>query len=215
MTHVTKEERMKEVFDEQLKSKYMKKYQIEKIFDTPDLKFQVIQYEAGEFMSSKRSPLKYLKFIVKGTWDIYSMDKEGKTHLLKHADALTIMGDVEFFSGIETGNLQKACEEVISIELSMDKYKHMLLQDNAFLRFLCRSMTQKLINTTNDMMMHDRLEEQLIQYMRYECEEGYLTCIEEAAFRLNRSRRQLHRVLKKLVENHVICKESRGCYRLL
>ena len=117
---------MKEIFDEQLKCNYMKKYQIEKIFDTPDLEFQFIKYEAGEFMSSKRSPLKYLKFIVKGTWDIYSMDKEGKTHLIKHADAFTIMGDVEFFSGIETGNLQEACEEVLSIELSMDKYKHML-----------------------------------------------------------------------------------------
>ena len=206
---------MKEIFDEQLKCNYMKKYQIEKIFDTPDLEFQFIKYEAGEFMSSKRSPLKYLKFIVKGTWDIYSMDKEGKTHLVKHADAFTIMGDVEFFSGIETGNLQEACEEVLSIELSMDKYKQMLFQDNAFLRFLCRSMTQKLINTANDRMMYDRLEEQLLHYMRYECQDKRLISIEEAAFRLNRSRRQLQRVLKKLTENHVICKESRGCYRLL
>ena len=206
---------MKEILDEQLKCNYMKKYQIEKIFDTPDLEFQLIKYEAGEFMSSKRSPLKYLKFIVKGTWDIYSMDKEGKTHLIKHVDTFAIMGDVEFFSGIETGNLQKASEDVLSMELDMDKYKHMLFQDNAFLRFLCHSMTQKLINTTNDMRMYNKLEEQLIHYMRYECQDSRLVSIEETAFRLNRSRRQLQRVLKKLTENQVICKESRGCYRLL
>ena len=206
---------MKEIFDEQLKCNYMKKYQFEKIFDTSDLEFQFIKYEAGEFMSAKRPPLKYLKFIVKGTWDIYSMDNDGKTHLIKHAEAFTIIGDVEFFGGVETGNLQEACEEVLSIELSMDKYKHLLFQDNAFLRFLCRSMTQKLINAANDMMMYDRLEEQLVHYMRYECQDKQLTSIEEAAFRLNRSRRQLQRVLKKLTENHVICKEGRGCYRLL
>ena len=42
---------MKEIFDEQLKCRYLKKYQIEKIFDTPGLEFQFIQYEAGEFMN--------------------------------------------------------------------------------------------------------------------------------------------------------------------
>ena len=206
---------MKEIFDEQLKCRYLKKYQIEKIFDTPGLEFQFIQYEAGEFMSSKRSPLKYLKFIVKGRWDIYSLDKEGRTHLIKCADAFAVMGDVEFFSGTETGNLQQACEDVLSIELSMDKYKHLLFQDNAFLRFLCRGMTQKFLNAAQNMMDSNNLEEQLIHYMRYECQDGRLTGIEETAFRLNKSRRQLQRVLKKLTENHVIRKESRGCYRLL
>lgn len=206
---------MKEIFDESLKERYLKKYQIEKIFDTPNLEFHLFCYEAGESMSSLRSPSRYLKFIVDGKWDIYSVNEEGKIYLIKHADNFSIMGDIEFFSGIETGNIQEVKESVYSLELSLEKYRKVLLEDNAFLRFLCRNMTQKLLGSFIETANHATLEEQLLQYMRYECEDGRITNIEEAAFRLNHSRRQLQRVLKKLVSENVLEKERRGTYRLL
>lgn len=206
---------MKEIFDEELKKKYIKKYQIENLFDTKKVEFQLFCYEEGECMSQLRSPLKYLKFIVDGKWDIYSIDKEGKTYLIKHEDSFAVMGDMEFFSGVETGNIQEVKEMVYSLEISLDKYRKILLEDNAFLRFLCRGITQKLMMMTSGFAVRTTLEEQLLHYMRYECSDGKIESVEETAFRLNHSRRQLQRVLRKLVEHKVLSKEGRGIYSLL
>lgn len=206
---------MQEIFDENLKENYLKKYHIENIFDTSYLEFQLFRYDVGEFMSNTRSPLKYLKFIVEGKWDIYSVSSEGKTNLIKSSDTFAVMGDIEFFSGMETGNLQEVRETVYSLELSLDKYRTVLLDDNNFLRFLCRGITQKVLGTVNGISNRATLEEQLLHYMHYECKEKRIANVEETAFRLNHSRRQLQRVLKKLVQQKVLEKEGRGQYRLL
>ena len=204
---------MQEILDKKLKNKYLKQYQIEKLFDTPDLEFRLYRYEVGEWMNAERLTTKYLKFIVDGKWDIYSVDKNGRTFLIKHADRFALMGDVEFFEGVETGNIQEVKETVYSLELSLDKYRKILLNDNAFLRYLCRTMSQKMYSVMGK-ALHETLEEQLIHYIWFECEDERMTSIEETAFRLNRSRRQLQRVLKKLVAEGILVKEARGKYRL-
>ena len=206
---------MEEIFDVELKEKFIKKYQILNFFDTKELDFQLFRYDVGEFMSSYRAPTKYLKFIVQGKWDIYSIDSDGKPYLIKHEDNFSIMGDVEFFSGIETGNIQEVKETVYSLELSIEKYRSILLEDNIFLRFLCRGITHKLLNTLYGRTNRVTLEEQLLHYMQYECKDGKITSVEETAFRLNHSRRQLQRVLKKLLEKNILQKEGRGIYYLL
>lgn len=215
VTCVTKESQMKEILDEALKAKYIKQYQIHKMFDTTKLDFHLYRYEVGEYMNIKRSPVDYLKFIVAGTWDIYSVTNEGKPFLLRRARPLALMGDIEFFSGMETGNLQEVRETVYSLKLSLDKCRTILLDDNTFLRFLCRELTQKFVGNTAEFTPNAGLEKSLLHYMKYECEDNRITNVEETAFYLNRSRRQLQRVLKKLVDEKKLVKEGRGQYRIL
>lgn len=65
-------------------------------------------------------------------------------------------------------------------------------------------------------VQHDQnfmsLEEKLIAYMKYQCDDHILRRIEKTSENLHCSRRQLQRVLHELVEKDILTKLSKGLY---
>lgn len=205
---------MKELKNQTLLRHYLKKHQIQALFDTKDLPFQLFEYEPGEMMNIAHSPSEYIKFVVKGEWDIFCDNSNGKRHMICHGNDFTLLGDIEFCGEYETSNWQEVCSTVHCVELSLSNLRSLLLQDNRFLRFLLHSLSRKLIGASPSRDGAATLEENLLYYLRYECSDHRITQVEQTALRLHYSRRQLQRVLKELTERGVLLKEGKGRYIL-
>lgn len=94
------------------------------------------------------------------------------------------------------------------------KYKEFLMNDNYFLRFVLKSISEKMTAVSSTYSKYNTFEEKLIYYMKEECEDNMITSVENTRFQLSCSRRQIQRVLRKLVDENKIVKMGKGCYRL-
>lgn len=205
---------MKEIKDKELLEKYIKAYKIDEFFDTQGLPFRLYEYERGEMMNIAHPSGDYLKFIVKGEWDLYYDANDGSRYLVSHSGGFCVIGDTEFCIGTESNRWQEVRTTVHSVEFATAHLRETLMNDNRFLRFLLRNLTEKLLRYPQIQESASTLEERLIYYMRCECQDQMIHEVEQTAFRLNCSRRQLQRVLKKLVEKEILVKKSKGCYFL-
>lgn len=88
------------------------------------------------------------------------------------------------------------------------------MDDNYFLRFLLKSISEKITAISTINSKYNTLEEKLIYYMKEECKDNMITSVENTRFQLSCSRRQIQRVLKKLVDEEKIIRVNKGCYKL-
>ena len=89
-----------------------------------------------------------------------------------------------------------------------------LLNDNRFLRYLLNSVTEKLMLYSSSQSNFSTLEESFLSYLSERCPDQTFSGVEKMAMQLHCSRRQLQRVLKKLLEEGRLVKLSKGSYRL-
>lgn len=155
-----------------------------------------------------------LKFVMKGAFKIYGIKHDGSVSPVTYNDEFTILGEIELCNDTESPFFVEAKNTVMCLEIPIDSNKESLLNDNCFLRFLLKSVSRKMMMATEFQERGSTLEEKLIYYMKKECDDNIIKGVEHTAFLLKSSRRQLQRVLKKLVEDDVIEKVGKGCYKL-
>jgi CRP-like cAMP-binding protein len=207
---------MREILDAQLLTVYLNRYHIPSIFSTENLPFRLYEFEEGELLNLVHPPKDFLKFIVEGSVRIYSLSPHGNRQFLaENRDGFEILGDLEFCGAVQENHYQEVISTVRTIELPLRTVREQLWQDNTFLRWLLRRIGTKLSMTTFFRNPGQTLEENLLQYMRYECANHCISSVEETAMRLNYSRAQLQRVLRDLSAKGILQKEGRGMYRLL
>lgn len=88
------------------------------------------------------------------------------------------------------------------------------ISDNRFLRYLLNSVTEKLMLYSSSQSNFSTLEESFLSYLSERCPDQTFSGVEKMAMQLHCSRRQLQRVLKKLLEEGQLVKLSKGSYRL-
>lgn len=206
---------MREIRDEKLLNEYLEQYQIRALFDTQELPFLLCEYEPGEMMNFAHPTRDYLKFTVKGTWNIYYDSSNGRRQVIHHSSHFALLGDLEFCSRYDSENWQEASTTVHCVELPLAQLRETLLRDNRFLRFLLQSLSEKMIGASSVRDGASTLEENLLYYLRHECPGHAVTEVEQTAMRLHYSRRQLQRVLKSLTQRGMLKKEAKGRYVLL
>lgn len=205
---------MKELHDVALLARYITRYHIDALFDTPDLHFVLYEYEPGEIMNLHRSTTEYLKFVVEGSFRNYSINPDGGYAFgAKRNNAFYVLGDLEFCGFWNEANQHEAVDTVRTVELPLHNLREVLLNDNRFLRHLIRSIGSKL-SAGSHMMVSTSLEESLLYYLRNECPDHRITSVEDTAFRLNYSRSQLQRVLRDLTSRGILEKQGKGTYQM-
>ena len=102
----------------------------------------------------------------------------------------------------------------LCIVLPLASTKELLLNDNRFLRYLLNSVTEKLMLYSSSQSNVSTLEESFLSYLSERCPDQTFSGVEKMAMQLHCSRRQLQRVLKKLLEEGQLVKLSKGSYRL-
>ncbi len=206
---------MREIKDAARLKGYLEQYQIPGLFNTDNLPFRLYEYTPGEMINLLRPTVDSLKFLVDGSIDLYSVRSNGSLYLLHRVEPLTLLGDMEFCGAPDSSRYQEVIETAITIELPVKELRPILMEDKRFLRFLLQSIALKAASPMTTRENFVTLEESLLFYIRYECPEQTITSVEDTVMRLGCSRRQIHRVLKKLMEQEILLRTGKGRYVLV
>ena len=207
---------MQEIKDPKEIEKYLNKHKIRELFDTKDLPFQLIRYEAGELVDQYRPQEKYLKFIVEGTVAADEIDIHGNTKRLMVESDLAFWGEVELCGRSFPNHLREALETLYCIELPLEPLRDILFQDLKFMKYLVTRMSYSIYMLTNTIAyMNYSIEDRLIYYAKYMCQNHTFSGMELTAKNLQCSRRQLQRVINKLLDENKLIKIGWGTYQLV
>lgn len=205
---------MEKIYEKSVVDKWLKKSHLSEYFDTAKLNFFVIWYQRGEFLSKPEEPISYFQFVVKGSAALYYLDESGTRRNVIVMDNEGILGDMEFVLGNTPIFYIEAVTPVTVIALSMEESRSQLERDCRFLMYLLRQASQIKIFTSRNAVVLPRLEERLLYHLKNECPRQTMIGMENTAVKLQCSRRQLQRVVKKLEDEGRLKRQRRGCYQL-
>ncbi|MCM1136515.1 MAG: Crp/Fnr family transcriptional regulator [Clostridium sp.] len=206
---------MEKLYDRATVEKYLEKKRLREHFETENLNFFVIEYQPGEFLSRPEQPITYFQFMVKGSASLYYLDEGGARRNVTVMENDGILGDMEFvLSNIPIFYIE-ALSPIITLALPMEKNRPRLEKDCKFLMYLLEQASRIKVFTARNAVVMPRLEERLVYYLKNDCPRGTMIGMEAAAAKLQCSRRQLQRVVKKLEAQGRLAKQGRGCYRLI
>lgn len=202
---------MNELFDSEKINDYLERYHIREIFETKELDFRLFVYEKGELIVNAEDTLSYFRFLVEGSFWIYAIREDGSYFRIGQGEAPALFGDVEFASGAVSPFYAEAAERVLCVVLSFERYRNVLARDASFLRFVMRSLAQKVEMLSNRETENCNLTERVLLYADRHA--GRIEHVEEVARQLHCSRRQLQRILKQLQEENRIVRLGKGKYQ--
>lgn len=181
---------------------------------TMEIDFCLIEYEKGEFVSSPFQDELLFQIVEQGTINIYIIRDDGTRHALSRGTTDYFLGDMEIFYP-RSGNIYvEAAENLTCIAFSIEKNKETLLSNNKFLTLICNSLSAKIGTMTTIDAAPASLSERVISYMKYKCDHETLKGIEQAAFHLHCSARQLQRILNQSEADGLVQKIGKGTYKL-
>ncbi len=204
---------MRYLSDAVLIQQLLDKWNIPSLFSTKNLSFSLAEYQPGEFLTSPNQETRRLLFLVQGTVAIRSIQTDGSEYVLTREGQLTVLGDVEFVTKAPPTFFAQASTTVLALALPLAAYSPALEEDAVFLRFLLRSLTDKLEQSTHAEAVSGTLEGRLLHWMDFRCPDGKLTKIGETAALLHCSTRQLQRVLRHLTEIGILRRTGKGTYQ--
>lgn len=142
---------MKRVFDSKLLMSYIKKYNIEIIFDDEILKYaQLHFYESQEYILESGDALEYYYLLVDGKIKIYYSFENGKSMTLKFYKDFNTIGDLEVLKGIPILCDIDAVEDTFLIAIPSTIVREKYFDNVKFLYRLVDSLSEKLYGTINN-----------------------------------------------------------------
>lgn len=177
---------------------------------TEGIVFELVSYERHELLIQPAFYCHFIYFLVKGRVNVYSLREDGRQFIMEADKRVPMLGDIEFMSQKYPELFVEALEEVLVLRVNTEIYGHQLNNDVLFLH----SIIYSCMDILHSAHKNQSLEEKVLGYMKYQCENQELRKIERSAEILHCSRRQLQRVLSKLVNEEKIIKKGKGVYCL-
>lgn len=195
---------------------YIRKYNIDDIFSTSmRAHMELLSFKNNDYICTSDEKLEYLYFLVEGTTKIYILLKNGKSLLLQFYMPLKVIGDLEFMDNTMTSSNVQVVGKTTCIGIPMDVARKHGLNDTKFLKFICRSLSEKLniCSISSSINLLYPLENRLASYIMafapkknsYEITVHKLT---EMADLLGTSYRHLTRTMNKLCSDGIIKKHG-------
>ena len=206
---------METVNNKKLLAHYVEARQIGKLFTGELPRFLLLHYSPGELLTNPFSPSQYLQFVVDGELFLYDMPDESSTVSINtDFHHVNILGDVELMDAQFVPFFVEARTDVYTLALYLEQYRERLLNDPAFLRFLCTALAGKLSGAVKASTKMT-LRQQVTMSLGYAEPGQTITDITKIAKNLNASSRQLLRVLGELCQEGVLIHEKKGVYRIV
>lgn len=205
---------MKKIYEKSLVEKYLKTSHLSGQFCTEKLGFFLIEYRRGEFLSRPGQDIAYFLFPVRGSVVLYYLDENGARRTMAVMNNTGLLGDMEFALNTIPHFYAEAVTPVTALALSMEKNRAILEKDCRFLMYLLRCNSRNKMSVARNTIVLSRLDDRLLYYLKNDCPDQMMIGMEHTATRLQCSRRQLQRVVKKLHEQGRLIKVGKGCYQL-
>lgn len=174
----------------------------------------VTKYKKGEFVTTALQQEHLFQIIVQGSVNIYFIRDDGSIYFLSNAKENDLLGEMELFQH-QPGNVYaEANTDVICLALSIEASRKVLLENCQFLQMICESLTQKMKSITTFDAVPECLKQRVLTYMRYKCSSGEIKGLQQTAFHLNCSVRQLQRILNQYEAEGIVIKIGKGAYKL-
>ncbi len=206
---------MKRIYDKTLIETYLKQTKFESVMSGLQKYLFVTQYEKGEFVTTPLQKEHLFQIVIQGSLSIYFIRDDGSVYSLASGQKNDLLGEMEIFSH-ETSNVYaEATNDLTCLALSIDKSKGDLLKNCQFLQLMCKSLMQKIECITTIDAAPASLKQRVLTYMKYKCNAGELKGLQQAAFHLNCSARQLQRILNQHETEGTVTKTGKGTYKLI
>lgn len=153
------------------------------------------------------------QIIIQGTVNIYFISDDGTVYSLASGMENDLLGEMEIFPHQPSNVYAEANSEVICLALSIEACRGAMLENCRFLQLICESLTPKMESITTLDAAPTSLKQRVLVYMKYKCK-GELKGLQQAAFHLNCSARQLQRILNQHEADGVVTKTGKGTYKL-
>lgn len=204
---------MEKIYDPKVVSSYINK----SIYRTVLKDFQsdifVIKYQEGELLTSPFQQIQLFQIVLDGKLNIYMIRDDGTRYSLSQGAENDILGDMEiFYPTLQNTIYSEACSDLTCIVFPIEENREKLLQNNLFLQLTGHSLSDKLLAITRLNATPATLAERVLTYMKYKCPNGVLKGIEQAAFHLHCSSRQLQRILNQYETDGIVQKIGKGTY---
>lgn len=206
---------MKRIYDKEKIAVCLGKSKYHAVFDSLDIDFYLVKYEKGELVSSPFQKESFFQIVEQGFVDIYVIRDDGTRYSLSNGTRDYLLGDMDIFYP-QSGNIYaEAAECVTCIAFSIEGNREKLLSNSRFLEMICISLSAKIGAMTTIDAAPASLTERVMSYMKYKCNDGTLKGIEQAAFHLHCSARQLQRILNQSEAAGFVKKLGKGTYKLM
>lgn len=205
---------MKRIYDNALIEAYLKQTKFESVMSGLQTHLFVAQYEKGEFVTMPLQEEHLFQIIIQGSVIIYFIRDDGSVYSLANGQKNDLLGEMEIFQHQPSSVYAQAEDNVICLALSIKASKDALMENCQFLQLVCRSLTQKMESITTIDAAPASLKERVLTYMKYKCSQGELKGLQQAAFHLNCSARQLQRILNQHEADGTVSKTGKGTYKL-
>ncbi len=206
---------MERIYDKKEVAAYIAKSKYYTVLDSLNVDFYLMRYEKGELVSSPFQNELLFQIVEQGSLNIYFIRNDGTRYSLSSGTTDYFLGDMDIFYPKSSNIYAEAAESLTCISFSIEKYREMLFSNSEFLVLICNSLSAKIGAMTTIDAAPASLTERVIFYMRYKCSDQTLKGIEQAAFHLHCSARQLQRILNQGEVSGWVKKLGKGTYRLI
>lgn len=199
------------------KDKYVKKYHLDSVFTEEMLAyFRLMEYEKGEIICSEGAVSQIYQIVMEGVARVTTISEKGKQVLLGYVRPMSIVGDMEFWSGNSVYYHEVVAEcRMIVLVIPFSYIKEHLLENVAFLRMACNELTMKLVTSSinrSDVMLlpaKNRLAKYLCEQVKSSNSYTIIFHSIEVAQILGISDKQLRRLVTALVEEKAISRTGK------
>ncbi len=211
---------MKKINNPKLKEEYIESYGINEIFSNDMSEYmELILFKKGEYICKEDENIDYLFFFVKGKAKVYMSLRNGKSLLICFYYPFMMLGDLELVNYAKASSNTEVIEDTYCIALPLKKVRNKLLNDSRFLRHVCNSLVDKLVQSSKNGSINllYPLENRLASYIMATKEEvdsnhgktfEFNENLTEIAELLGTSYRHLLRTLNNLVAKGIIQKHG-------
>ena len=211
---------MKIINDSNKLNYYIKKYNIDQIFEDNLLIYSNLHlFKKGEPICKTGDNLDYFYFLVEGKAKVYTILKNGKSLLLKIYEPFNNFGDIEVIEHSHITTNVDALTETLCVGIPLSIIRSNCLDNPIFLRYICKTLSEKLnsFSYRSSLNLLYPLENRLASYITSQIvsNEDYITLtttFTNIADLLGTSYRHINRIFKKLSDEKIISLEGKRVY---
>lgn len=209
---------MKEISDRTLIDSYISRYELSAIFDSDVRQMMtLLYYDSGELLISYGQVSRYLLFLVRGKCSFYTFSENGEHVSLGIADSFQVFGEVSSLWNWPPNNVVEALTPAWCLAIDLDKHRDKLLDDNGFLRYLCRLLSRRVLHSNKALTSYvgaragNRLASFILNNQHGGVFSHKLTLCSEA---IAVSYRHVLRLMEELCKEKILKKDGRK-YRII
>jgi CRP-like cAMP-binding protein len=141
---------MKKFFDLKMINHYLNKYSISQYFnESIKSHINIFYFKQNENVISKGTDFNYFYFFVEGKLKIYTLEKNGKSLLLRFYKPLEILGDAELFRTKEYKTYVDSTQNSVLLGIDKTIFESYLKDNSDMLIFIIKNLNQKLDSLSN------------------------------------------------------------------